>query len=167
MCRQEQTIAGTASAFVALTRRTRHPRQDSAGGDNDKFDNLDNFDTQQLAEALSSTMGVLTNPLGAVAAASPLVGGMGIMNIVLVSVTQRPRETGLHAICDLEARSAPPCLSRQQCQAQDEPRRAPGGCGHHVAEIVGAQVDARGAHQQHHEAGRRVQTHSPAKLGRL
>ena len=166
MCRQEQTIAGTASAFVALTRRTRHPRQDSAGSDNDRFDNFDNFDTLQLAETLSSTIDGLTNTLGAVAAVTPLVGGMGMMNIMLVNLTQRPREIGLHAVCDLEARSAAFCLRRQQCQAQDEPRRAPGGCGYYIAEIVRAQVDARGAHQQHHEAGRRVQTHSPAELRR-
>jgi len=58
-------------------------------------DNFNIFDTQQLAETLSSTMGVLTNLLGAVAAVSLLVGGIGIMNIMLVSVTERTREIGL------------------------------------------------------------------------
>jgi putative ABC transport system permease protein len=58
-------------------------------------DNFSIFDTQQLAETLSSTMGVLTNLLGAVAAVSLLVGGIGIMNIMLVSVTERTREIGL------------------------------------------------------------------------
>ena len=51
--------------------------------------------TQQLADTLSSTMGVLTDLLGAVAAVSLLVGGIGIMNIMLVSVTERTREIGL------------------------------------------------------------------------
>ncbi len=60
-------------------------------------DNFNVFDTQQLAETLSSTMGVLTSLLGAVAAVSLLVGGIGIgiMNIMLVSVTERTREIGL------------------------------------------------------------------------
>ncbi|MFC0132561.1 multidrug ABC transporter substrate-binding protein [Massilia eurypsychrophila] len=58
-------------------------------------DNFNIFDTQQLAETLSSTMGVLTGLLGAVAAVSLLVGGIGIMNIMLVSVTERTREIGL------------------------------------------------------------------------
>ncbi len=58
-------------------------------------DNFNIFDTQQLAETLSSTMGVLTDLLGAVAAVSLLVGGIGIMNIMLVSVTERTREIGL------------------------------------------------------------------------
>ena len=61
-------------------------------------DNFNIFDTQQLAETLSSTMGVLTNLLGAVAAVSLLVGGIGIMNIMLVSVTERTREIGLRLV---------------------------------------------------------------------
>ena len=67
-------------------------RRKLAADDNDNF-NI--FDTQQLAETLSSTMGVLTELLGAVAAVSLLVGGIGIMNIMLVSVTERTREIGL------------------------------------------------------------------------
>jgi putative ABC transport system permease protein len=58
-------------------------------------DNFNIFDTQQLAETLSGTMEVLTSLLGAVAAVSLLVGGIGIMNIMLVSVTERTREIGL------------------------------------------------------------------------
>ena len=58
-------------------------------------DNFNIFDTQQLADTLSSTMSVLTDLLGAVAAVSLLVGGIGIMNIMLVSVTERTREIGL------------------------------------------------------------------------
>ena len=69
----------------------RERRKISEGED----DNFNIFDTQQLAETLSSTMGVLTSLLGAVAAVSLLVGGIGIMNIMLVSGTERTREIGL------------------------------------------------------------------------
>jgi putative ABC transport system permease protein len=61
----------------------------------DDDDNFNVLDTQQLAEALSGTTKVMTTLLGAVAAVSLLVGGIGIMNIMLVSVTERTREIGL------------------------------------------------------------------------
>jgi putative ABC transport system permease protein len=76
----------------AALRQLMRERRKLAEGDDDNF-NI--FDTQQLAETLSSTMGVLTTLLGAVAAVSLLVGGIGIMNIMLVSVTERTREIGL------------------------------------------------------------------------
>lgn len=49
----------------------------------------------QALETLSSVSGTLTAFLGAIAAISLLVGGIGIMNIELVSVTERTREIGL------------------------------------------------------------------------
>ena len=58
-------------------------------------DNFNVLDTKQLGEALSGTTKVMTTLLGAVAAVSLLVGGIGIMNIMLVSVTERTREIGL------------------------------------------------------------------------
>jgi len=58
-------------------------------------DNFNILDTQQLAQAMSGTTRVMTLLLGAVAAVSLLVGGIGIMNIMLVSVTERTREIGL------------------------------------------------------------------------
>ncbi len=83
--------ADSAPLKASLTQLLRERRKLAAGDD----DNFNIFDTQQLAETLSSTMGVLTNLLGAVAAVSLLVGGIGIMNIMLVSVTERTREIGL------------------------------------------------------------------------
>jgi putative ABC transport system permease protein len=76
----------------ASLRQLLRERRKLAENDDDNF-NI--FDTQQLAETLSSTTQVLTMLLGAVAAVSLLVGGIGIMNIMLVSVTERTREIGL------------------------------------------------------------------------
>jgi putative ABC transport system permease protein len=87
--------ADSASLKVGLTQLMRERRKLgdlNAGGVDDNF-NI--FDTQQLADTLSGTMGLLTSLLGAVAAVSLLVGGIGIMNIMLVSVTERTREIGL------------------------------------------------------------------------
>jgi putative ABC transport system permease protein len=81
-----------STRLKASLRELLRERRRLAEGDDDNF-NI--FDTQQLAETLSSTMGVLTTLLGAVAAVSLLVGGIGIMNIMLVSVTERTREIGL------------------------------------------------------------------------
>ncbi len=59
------------------------------------LDNFNILDTSELIEAVSSTSRVMTMLLGAVAAVSLLVGGIGIMNIMLVSVTERTREIGV------------------------------------------------------------------------
>jgi putative ABC transport system permease protein len=67
-------------------------RRDLAANEDDNFNILD---TRQLAATLSSTTQIMTLLLGAVAAVSLLVGGIGIMNIMLVSVTERTREIGL------------------------------------------------------------------------
>ncbi|WP_153159436.1 ABC transporter permease [Zoogloea sp. 1C4] len=58
-------------------------------------DNFNIMDTRQIAETLSGTIRTMTGLLGAVAAVSLLVGGIGIMNIMLVSVTERTREIGI------------------------------------------------------------------------
>jgi putative ABC transport system permease protein len=63
-------------------------------GENEE-DDFRVMDTRQIAEALTSTTRILTMLLGAVAAVSLLVGGIGIMNIMLVSVTERTREIGI------------------------------------------------------------------------
>jgi putative ABC transport system permease protein len=54
-----------------------------------------NLLTQQISEHTRTITNVLTIFLGGIAAISLLVGGIGIMNIILVSVTERTREIGL------------------------------------------------------------------------
>jgi putative ABC transport system permease protein len=63
-------------------------------GENEE-DNFSVLDTRQIADTLSGTTKVMTSLLGAVAAVSLLVGGIGIMNLMLVSVTERTREIGI------------------------------------------------------------------------
>ena len=58
-------------------------------------DNFNVMDMKEIAKMLTGTTKVLTALLGAVAAVSLLVGGIGIMNIMLVSVTERTREIGI------------------------------------------------------------------------
>ena len=71
---------------VMRQRRNLHSNQDN---------NFNIFDTRQIAETLGSTTQLMTMLLAAVAAVSLLVGGIGIMNIMLVSVTERTREIGI------------------------------------------------------------------------
>jgi len=71
-----------------LMRERRH----IAWGQDDDFSVMDMKD---IARALEGTTRVLTTLLGSVAAVSLLVGGIGIMNIMLVSVTERTREIGI------------------------------------------------------------------------
>ncbi len=62
-----------------------------------KIGEPDNFhirDMKDILETMTSTTTMLTYLLGSIAAISLLVGGIGIMNIMLVSVTERTREIG-------------------------------------------------------------------------
>ncbi len=78
-----------AQAQVTAVLRARHGL--ATGAEND-------FQVQNQADIVSSvseTSGTFTTLLGSIAAISLLVGGIGIMNIMLVSVTERTREVGL------------------------------------------------------------------------
>lgn len=63
-----------------------------------KLGEADNFhirDMKDILNTMTSTTKMLTYLLGSIAAISLLVGGIGIMNIMLVSVTERTREIGI------------------------------------------------------------------------
>lgn len=60
-----------------------------------KDDEFSVFDQSTLLNTINSILGMLTIGLGGIAAISLVVGGIGIMNIMLVSVTERTREIGL------------------------------------------------------------------------
>jgi putative ABC transport system permease protein len=83
--------ADAATAMLQIRSLLRERRKLS----DNEVDNFNIMDTKQIAEMLSGTISTMTGLLGAVAAVSLVVGGIGIMNIMLVSVTERTREIGL------------------------------------------------------------------------
>lgn len=89
----------TDRAIDDLTDLMREIRRIDAGEDDD----FSIRDTEQLANMLGSVTSVLTGLLSAVAAVSLLVGGIGIMNIMLVSVTERTREIGIRMAVGAQA----------------------------------------------------------------
>jgi ABC-type antimicrobial peptide transport system permease subunit len=70
----------------------------------DKPDDFMVRDVTEMTNALSSTVGLMTKLLLSVALISLIVGGVGIMNIMLVSVTERTREIGLRMAVGARAR---------------------------------------------------------------
>lgn len=79
-------------SLKASLRQLMRERRSLSSGD---ADNFMIHDTAEIAEKVASTTQIMTALLGAVAAVSLLVGGIGIMNIMYVSVTERTREIGL------------------------------------------------------------------------
>jgi putative ABC transport system permease protein len=63
--------------------------------DADEDDDFSILNQQSLLDTASTITGIFTVLLGAIAGVSLLVGGIGIMNIMLVSVTERTKEIGL------------------------------------------------------------------------
>jgi putative ABC transport system permease protein len=83
------TEMATTNARISALLRQRH---DLAAADDDDFQI---FDQTQLLAAASTISGTLTLLLGGIASISLVVGGIGIMNIMLVSVRERTREIGI------------------------------------------------------------------------
>ena len=79
----------SAISEITSILRSRH------GIASDEDDDFSIFSQESMTEAATSITGVLTVFLGGIAAISLLVGGIGIMNIMLVSVIERTKEIGL------------------------------------------------------------------------
>jgi len=85
----DQEHADYVKKEITSLLRTRHRL--SAGADDD----FRIMSMEEIASTLSEAMGTMTLLLGAIAAISLLVGGIGVMNIMLVSVLERTREIGI------------------------------------------------------------------------
>ena len=88
---QATTAGQMAEVQSAITDLLRQRHRIQPGADDDFM--LRN--QQELSEAMTATTEVMTALLAAIASVSLLVGGIGIMNIMLVSVTERTREIGI------------------------------------------------------------------------
>ena len=95
--RSAEQIPSAVQEMTAVLRR-QHRLRDGQASD------FDIRDTRELTDTLSSTTTLMTNLLLAVAMISLVVGGVGIMNIMLVSVTERTREIGLRMAVGAEGR---------------------------------------------------------------
>ena len=85
------SVEGTAAAQEQIKNLLRHRHKIKQGDDDD-------FTVRNLADltaVFSTITGILTLLLGSIASISLLVGGIGIMNIMLVSVTERTKEIGI------------------------------------------------------------------------
>ena len=85
------TDGGTARVQAEIERLLRERRRIKDGRDDD----FSVRDMREIADRVTGTTDVMTTLLGSIAAVSLLVGGIGIMNIMLVSVTERTREIGI------------------------------------------------------------------------
>lgn len=90
-----QVSASSESAIDSVQENLRQLFRERRHLAENEDDNFATISTREISETLAGTMRILTSLLGAVAAVSLLVGGIGIMNIMLVSVTERTREIGI------------------------------------------------------------------------
>ncbi len=97
--RDISTILVSAREGVATDRVKKEleiiMRERRPGSQNTGEDDFEVMDMKEIANMVTSATRTLTAFLGAIAGVSLLVGGIGIMNIMLVSVTERTREIGI------------------------------------------------------------------------
>ena len=86
---EEQSTLGDLKTQVTQVMRER--RHIATGARSD----FNIMDMTEVSNVMQNTIGIMTTFLSAIAAVSLLVGGIGIMNIMLVSVTERTREIGI------------------------------------------------------------------------
>jgi putative ABC transport system permease protein len=79
----------SAQAQITALLRQRH------GLAIDQDNDFDIFNQKDVADTVSTVTGIVKLLLGAISSLSLIVGGIGIMNIMLVSVTERTREIGI------------------------------------------------------------------------
>jgi putative ABC transport system permease protein len=88
-----KAVSGRSIYAEEEIRTLLRQRHQVAAGQDDDFNVLN---LSEMAAMLEATQGVMTTLLAAIAAVSLVVGGIGIMNIMLVSVSERTREIGIH-----------------------------------------------------------------------
>lgn len=85
-------VSAADGVDISVTEASIEQKLLSRFGDEDDYSIMNQA---EIAEAMESVTNVLAILLGGIAAISLLVGGIGIMNIMLVSVTERTREIGI------------------------------------------------------------------------
>ena len=88
ICFHVTDVKNSSSVAKDVAKRLTHLSQ----GDNREYKSAD---MSSALDQVNTIFGTITTVVGAIAGISLLVGGIGVMNIMLVSVTERTREIGL------------------------------------------------------------------------